>query len=119
MGGTTVTQILGYGRPEVVCSRASKTVHTILFIAIIIIIIITIIIIIIIIIFIIIIIIIIILGLSLCLLARRCVTVVFVTPHMKRYPMMKMELLAQWYRVHVKEYNETKISEKFLVVSKI
>src|SRR6218665_3892538 len=107
MGGTTATQILGYGRPEVVCSRASKTVHTILFIAIIIFIII------------IIIIIIIILGLSLCLLARRCVTVVFVTPHMKRHPMMKMELLAQWYRVHVKEYNETKISEKFLVVSKI
>lgn len=105
MGGTTVTQILGYGRPEVVCSRASKTVHTILFIAIIIIIIF--------------IIIIIILGLFLCLLAQRCVTVVFVTRHMKRYPMMKMESLAQWYRVHVKEYNETKISEKFLVVIKI
>ena len=29
--------------------------------------------------------------------------------------MVKMELLAKWRREHVKEYNKTKIIEKFLV----
>jgi len=38
---------------------------------------------------------------------------------MKRYPMVKMELLTQWYRGHVKEWNKTKTSEKLLVVSEI
>ena len=44
-----------------------------------------------------------------------CVCVCF-TLSMKRYPMVKMELLAQWHRGHVKEYNKTKIIKEFLVV---
>src|SRR6218665_3255959 len=42
-----------------------------------------------------------------------------VTPRMERYPMVEMELLVWWYRGHIREYNKTKIIQKFLVNSKI
>jgi len=44
---------------------------------------------------------------------------IFVTACMKRYPMVEMELLAWWYRGHIREENKTKIIEKFLVLSEI